>query len=246
LSLSAARVYLAPAHGSCHARAGHPRRAQALPSPGRGLRSALLRAYDRLAVLRDLFGGPLVVATVACSVVAGASGPGPIDLHTVDWNQVVLPGSVCGADHPIKLHSGYATVRSRRWPALARVYVDRGRVVYGDLNGHGRDDAALQIVCANLGGTAAGQLAFAVVVYSPGIRTPTAVGVLTPLLRSTGHHVPILMPVSVTHDRVTVTEFTYGPHDPDCCPSGQATTVWLFKAGRFRPGSTHVQRQPNK
>ena len=183
---------------------------------------------------------------LGCVVVAGAYGAGPIDLHTIDWNQAVVPGSVCGADHPIKLDTGYATVRSHRWPAVPRVYVDRGRVVYGDLNGDRRDEAALQIVCANLGGTAAGQLAFAVVVYSPGIRASAAVGVLTPVLRSSGRHVPILVPDSVTHDKVMVTEYTYGPHDADCCPTGKATTVWQFKAGTFRPASTHVQRRPNK
>jgi len=180
----------------------------------------------------------------ACVVVAGAYGAGPIDLHAIDWNKAVVPGSVCGADHPIELHTGYATVRSHRWPAVPRVSVDRGRVVYGDLNGDGRDDAALQIVCANLGGTAAGQLAFAVVVYSPGLRAPTVIGVLTAVLRSTGRHVPILVPDSIGHGKVTVTEYSYGPHDADCCPTGQATTVWQFENGTFRPASTHVQRRP--
>jgi hypothetical protein len=58
--------------------------------------------------------------------------------------------------------------------------------------------------------------------------------------------VPILVPDSITHDEVTVTEYTYGPHDADCCPTGQATTVWQFEEGTFRPASTHVQRPPNR
>jgi hypothetical protein len=187
-----------------------------------------------------------VIAYLASVAAALAHGTGPIDLRAFDWNRAVVPASVCGADHPIALHTGYATVRSRRWPAVPRVSVDRGRVVYGDLSGDGRDDAALQVVCANLGGTAAGQLAFAVVVYAPGSRAPRAVGVLTPLLRSTGTHVPILVPTSIAHDAVTVTEYTYGPHDADCCPTGHATTVWRLEDGKLRPASTRVQRPPNR
>jgi hypothetical protein len=176
--------------------------------------------------------------------VTAARGAGPIDLHRVDWNRAVLPGSVCGADHPITLHTGSATVRSRRWPGVPRVSVDRGRVVYGDLNGGGRDDAALQIVCANLGGTAAGQLAFAVVVYAPALPAPKVVGVLTPVIRTPGRHVPILVPLSIADGTVTVGEDVYGPHDGDCCPSGRARTVWRLRAGVLRPVSTVVLKTP--
>jgi hypothetical protein len=136
-------------------------------------------------------------------------------------------------------------VRSSRWPTLTQVSVDRGRVVYGDLSGDGRDAAALQIVCANLVGTAAGQLAFAVVVYLPRSRPPAAIGVLTPVLDSTGH-VPILLPTSIGHHEVIVTEYSYGPHDPDCCPTGRATTIWKLAHGAFRPASTRVIERPRR
>ena len=190
---------------------------------------------------------PLVgaLAAAACVAVAAAHAAGRPDLHTVDWNRATLPGSVCGADRPIVLHTGSATVRSHRWPAFARVSVDRGRVVYGDLNGDGRDEAALQVVCANLGGTAAGQLGFAVVVYTPGARAPRVVGVLTPTIRTPGRHVPILVPTSITRDEVTVTEYVYGPRDGDCCPSGRARAVWRLKDGALRPASTRLQKQPS-
>jgi len=185
-------------------------------------------------------------ALLACASVAGVDGADGIDLHRFDWNRAQLPGSVCGADHSIELHSGYATFDSPRWPALSPIEAARGSVVYGDLNGGGEDAAALQIVCVNLGGTAAGQLAFAVVVYSAGLRAPTELGVLTPRLRSGRNHVPILMPARITRDRVVVSELYYGPHDADCCPTGRATTVWLFKAGTFRPAPTVVQRKPDR
>ena len=117
--------------------------------------------------------------------------------------------------------------------------------MYGDLLGGGGDAAALQIVCVNLGGKAAGQLAFAVVVYTTGQQAPTVLGVLTPRLPSSGKHVPILTPAAITHDKVLLTELYYGPHDADCCPTGKAITAWRFKAGAFRPASTLVERRPD-
>jgi hypothetical protein len=191
-----------------------------------------------------LVGGWL--AALSCVWVVGAGAVGGIGLDRFDWNRALLPGSVCGVDHPIRLHSGYATAYSRRWPAVSPIEAARGRVVYGDLLGGPGDAAALQIVCVNRGGTAAGQLAFAVVVYAAGQRGPKVLGVLTPRLRSSRTHVPILTPAAITHDKVVLTEFYYGPHDADCCPTGRATTAWRFRAGAFRPASTVVQREPNR
>lgn len=153
---------------------------------------------------------------------------------------------MCGADHPIKLHSGYSDFHSRRWPGLSPIEAARGRIVYGDLNGRGSNAAALQIVCVNRGGTTAGHLAFAVVAYTGGLRAPTELGVLTPRLRSGRNHLPILAPAKITHDRVVITELYYGPRDADCCPTGQATTVWLFEAGTFRPIATVVRAKPDR
>jgi hypothetical protein len=186
-----------------------------------------------------------VLAVLACVWVVGAQAAGGIDVRRFDWNAAPVPGSVCGVGHVLRLHSGYATAYSRRWPALSPIEAARGRVVYGDLLGGGDDAAALQVVCVNRGGTAAGQLAFAVVVYAAGRRAPTVLGVLTPRLRSSASHVPILTPAAITHDRVVLTEFFYGPADADCCPTGRATTVWRFQAGRFDPVSTVVRRAPD-
>ena len=191
-----------------------------------------------------LVGGWL--AALACVWVLGAEAAGGVDVHRFDWNRALLPGSVCGVGHPLRLHSGYATAYSRRWPALSPIEAARGSVVYGDLLGGGADVAALQVVCVNLGGRAASQLAFAVVVYSAGQRAPTVLGVLTPRLRSSGKHVPILAPAAITRDRVLLTELYYGADDADCCPTGKATTLWRFTAGTFHPASTVVQQEPDR
>jgi hypothetical protein len=186
------------------------------------------------------------LVALACVSAVGANAAARIELHRFDWNGAIVPASVCGFEHPLRLRSGFATAYSRRWPALSPIEVARGHVVYGDLRS-GRDDAAaLQIVCVNRGGTAAGQLAFAVIVYSTRQRAPKALAVLRPRLRSSGSHVPILTPAAINADKVVLTEFFYGPHDADCCPTGKATTVWRLQEAMFRPASTVIQRKAKR
>jgi hypothetical protein len=104
--------------------------------------------------------------------------------------------------------------------ALSPIEAARGRVVDGDLLGREADAPTLQTVCVNRGGTAVGQLAFAVVVYSAGPRAPRVLGVLTPRVNSSGTHVPILIPSAITHDKVVLTEFFLGPHAGGVCARG--------------------------
>lgn len=186
-----------------------------------------------------------MVASVAV-VVAHAAGP--VNLRHADWADVSVPGSVCGASHAIKLHNSFAIVQSNRWPSFPRVAVGGGggHIVYGDLV-PGQTAAAMQVDCSNLGGTAAGQLAFAVVVYVAGEMAPRAIGVLTPRqLSHAGIHVPLIAPVSISSRKVVVAQFSYGPRDGDCCPSGRAKTVWAYSNGSFHAVSTDIERQPPK
>jgi hypothetical protein len=149
------------------------------------------------------------------------------------------------------LRNGSATIHSTRWPSYRRIRVDAAwsgaPVVYGDVDGDGRPEAAVRVVCSNLGGTAAGQLAFSVVVFTSGPRSPRLIGVITPRQpRTADVHVPIVGPVRITHGRVMASEAWYGPRDGDCCPSGQARTSWRYVAGQLRPGATVVLRKPRK
>ncbi|MDP9225275.1 MAG: hypothetical protein M3P18_15815 [Actinomycetota bacterium] len=187
-----------------------------------------------------------VAATYACSTGAAARVTG-IDLHRVNWRRALVPSSVCGTPRSVRMRNGYAVAASGRWPAYPRVFigVGAGAVVYGDLNGDGHDEAALQVDCANLGGTAGGQLAFAVIVYRPGVTEPVAVGVLTPQMRGDPHyHVPLVEGRTITHDKVTVSEWIYGPHDGDCCASGLARTVWHLRGRGLLAEKTTVLREP--
>ena len=52
--------------------------------------------------------------------------------------------------------------------------------MFGDLDGDGRDEAALSVVCANGGGTAGGQLAFSAVIFKAVGRSFRVIGIVTP------------------------------------------------------------------
>jgi hypothetical protein len=189
-----------------------------------------------------------VAATYALSA-SGAARVTGIDLHRVNWRRALVPASVCGSHRSVRMRNGYAVAASGRWPAYPRVFigVGAGAVVYGDLNGDGHDEAALQADCANLGGTAGGQLAFAVIVYRPGVTESVAVGVLTPQLRGNPHyHVPLLEARTITRGKVTVSEWIYGARDGDCCASGLARTVWHLHGRRLVAGKTTVLREPRR
>jgi hypothetical protein len=174
------------------------------------------------------------------------------DLHRIDWRKVVLPGAVCGSTRPIRPHAYryglqaliHSDVDLLWWnPVVVSAW---RKPVFGDLDGDGRDEAALGISCANAGGTAAGQLGFSWVVYRAVGKSLRVVGVLTtrqPLDPRTAH-VPINNVQRIERGKVVVTEAWYGPFDGDCCASGVARTVWTYARGKLRPTRTTIVRPP--
>jgi hypothetical protein len=170
------------------------------------------------------------------------------DLDAVDWRNVVLPGAACGATYPIRTRGndwGAAFVRSAVFPWWPAVVVSTDAVHYGDLDGDGRDEAVLNLNCSNAGGTAAGQLAFAAVLFAVRGRWLQSIGIVTPRqpLNPTSSHVPV-MSAELRRGSVVAHEAWYGPNDGSCCASGQARTIWLYENGRLRPAKTIVERRP--
>jgi hypothetical protein len=181
--------------------------------------------------------------------------PRSTDLHRVDWAYVTLPGSVCGASHPIHLHHHRAVVvshrwekrwRSAAWPAWPRVTVEAGwePVVYGDLDADGRDEAALVVGCSNRGGTADGFLAYSQVIFTAGKKSPQVIAVVTPRQRKRPNVGPTLLQVAIRPREVIAHEAWYGANDGTCCPSGRSTTAWRYRNGTLRPIRTVVERTP--
>jgi dipeptidyl aminopeptidase/acylaminoacyl peptidase len=178
------------------------------------------------------------------ALMAGAKVTTSLNLHKVDWANVSLPGSVCGAEHRIQLRNGNAIVNSNRWPDVPRVTVNAGwnSVVYGDVDGDGADDAALVVDCNNGGGTASGVLAYAQVIFTGGDHSPRVLGLVTPQSPTT-YGAPLLQ-IEINRGEVVAHESWYGCCDGTCCPSGRATTTWKLAKGTLLLGKTVVEKKP--
>jgi hypothetical protein len=168
------------------------------------------------------------------------------DLHRIDWRKVVLPGGVCGSSQPIRRRTHYgeayvhADVNLPWWNPVA--VSSWGRPVFGDLDGDGRDEAALHVNCDNGGGTAAGQLQFSDAVFEAHGRTLRLIGIVKlqqPLDLRAGH-VPVGFVHRIERGRITTHEAWYGPYDGTCCGSGRVGTTWDYRAGRLAPRRIRV------
>ncbi len=163
-----------------------------------------------------------------------------LNLHHVTWGNVAVPGRLCRVSGPIRLHHGAARIRHSGFGPLD---VAETGPTYGDLGG-GRQIAALQVWCSNQGGTAAGQLAEGLVVFSGAGGRLHVLGTLTPQYRPhPGHvHIPFVAVRSIGAGRIVTTEFFYTGSDADCCPSGRALTTWHWNGHSVKPGRTTIVR----
>ena len=170
------------------------------------------------------------------------------DLHKVDWANITLPGAACGATQPIQLHDGEAAIRHSVEPWWNVVVVYGGLASYGDLNGDGRDEAAVYVICSNDGGTADGQLAFADVIFGSVGKSLRVLGIITPKqpFSLSTPHVPLLGKPKIQRGKVIAYERWYGPHDGTCCPSGQVKTIWTYANGTLRASRTIIVQKPSQ
>jgi hypothetical protein len=192
------------------------------------------------------------LAALVCTA-AIASAQTTLPLQAVGWQNETLPGAVCKASSPIRLHNhiaqishtGFGDVDSFGSDAdLVRVAAAYD-VTYGRLGGVG-PAAAVDVVCSNNGGTADGQIRFADVIFSGSATGVRLVGLITPRQRHSSNvsHVPLLGKVKWVDGRIVVAEYWYGPNDPTCCASGRATTTWAYHAGQLRAVRTVVTKRP--
>jgi hypothetical protein len=171
---------------------------------------------------------------------------GTDDLRQVDWDDIALPGSVCGLGHSVQLRKGYATVPGPADGWWSVVVIQVSGESYGELVG-GLDVASVLVDCNNGGGTADGQLTFLDLVFSLSHGSLRVLGVLTPQqpLSPSASHVPLLGPGRIGHGEIVVPEFWYGPDDPTCCSTGRAKTIWVYAGGKLSAKRTIVLRQPS-
>ena len=200
--------------------------------------------------------GALVsVAALAALIGAAAvaSAQTRLSLQAVGWQNEPLPGGVCKASRPIRLHNHTAQISHTAFgnvnsfgsdPDLVRVAAAYD-VTYGKLGGVG-PAASVDAVCSNNGGTADGQIRFADVVFRGSATSVRLVGLITPRQPHSSNvsHVPLLGKVKWVHGRIVVDEYWYGPSDPTCCASGRATTTWAYRTGKLTAVRTVVTKGP--
>jgi hypothetical protein len=162
-------------------------------------------------------------------------------LRSVDWADVSVPGSVCGAGKPIRLHDGTAFTKSAVEPWWPVVEADSWvSPAYGELVG--REVAVVYIECNNGGGTADGQLGFAAVVYTLKGGVLSVIGVLAPRqpLSASIPHVPTLYRVTIRNSEVITHEAWYGPNAATAGPVELAVTFWKLSHGILVPVQTAI------
>ncbi len=165
-------------------------------------------------------------------------GPAPTDLHHMDWNSVRIPGAFCDIPGLVAFNGHTATAVSR---SFGRVQVSQSDVVYGDVDGDGRPEAALIVECDNGGDTAAGQLAFAAIAFTSHQGRLVVLGTVAPQERpSDGVHATLLADVRLLPGKVVADEHWYRSNDSTCCPSGSAVTTWTLHAGQLVPGTPDI------
>jgi hypothetical protein len=179
-------------------------------------------------------------AAVAAATIPQTAQAQAASAHSVNWGNATIPGGLCEVRGSITLHNGYAAVKQGSSFGVP-LAVFTAEVTHGYL-GHGLPVTALEIWCSRLGSTAAGQLAEGVLVFSSPAGQPHLLGTLTAQYRprSAGHIPYITVDRINTAGHVTVTEFFYRPSNPDCCPTGQAVTVWQWTGRKFIPGRTKI------
>ena len=189
-----------------------------------------------IALVTALTSAVLTVGTgTAFAQPAGHS----LNLHHVRWGNVAVPGKLCRVNGPIRLHHGDAKLRHSGFGPLD---VSEQGPTYGNL-GNGQQVAALQVWCSNQGGTAAGELAEGLVVFSGAGGRLHVLGTLTPqYYPHTRVHIPFVAVKSIGSERIVTTEFFYNSADADCCPGGRALTTWHWNGHSFKPGRTTIVR----
>ncbi|MFC9677507.1 hypothetical protein [Streptomyces sp. NPDC056949] len=178
-------------------------------------------------------------ASASSSAAASATivGSAPSDLHDVDWPKTPAPGAFCGVPKLVRFDAqGQATATSTAW---GTVHLMRGRtVLYGDTDGDHRDEAAEYLGCVD-GVTQNGQIAAAYAVYAHVGKNLAVIGTITPRKKSAAY-TTALVGLDFSPGRIVAHEKWYRSNDPQCCASGDATTVWYRHGDRLTAGTTHI------
>lgn len=158
------------------------------------------------------------------------------DLHHTKLTSIRVPATLCGTNGDFTLRNGSASgIPSRYGPLDAGT---TGKVVYGDLDSDGHDEAAIDVYCNYSGGNGVPGQGFVVITGQSG--TPTPVGVVTAQQQTPQTYGSGVERLTIFPGRTESTEDWYRPDDAHCCPSGRAHTTWTYNAGKLTPGKPRI------
>ncbi|MFK0246097.1 hypothetical protein ACIQUM_15455 [Amycolatopsis azurea] len=148
-----------------------------------------------------------------------------------DLTNATLPAGVCDSVTPVVLRSGTATVPTKdagRWIAEL---LPQAPSLRADVDGDGAENALITVGCTPEGGNASyAEVVVLTATVAGGLRS---LGILLPQKAQPQTYAPAVDKLSFSDGRLTMTELTYTPTDPHCCPTVRATTVWSWRAGKF-------------
>ena len=156
----------------------------------------------------------------------------PSDLRAADLTDVPVPASACAADEDFAPDGGF------RREGTEATSTTSGKPVYGDLDGDGNDEAALDFLCRPDGGRLVIDQGYVIVSGTSG--TPAVVGVVSSRYRP-DEQPGVVDSVTLGANEITATEQWFQAQDPVCCPSGRATTVWTYDGGQLTPEEPQVR-----
>ncbi|MFC8520145.1 hypothetical protein [Streptomyces sp. NPDC057257] len=181
----------------------------------------------------------------------GSTKPAPsLNLHTVDWRNAQIPGTLCRSSGPISLHDGFASNVPSTFdgpePNMAQdVSADVKKVAYGDLTGDGKDEAALPVLCMNHDSTAAGQTAMGILIFDGSSNRLHLLGTLVGQQRRSGeppNFLEVRQMAYATVGKVVAVESFYAPTDYNSCPTGRARDTWVYKNGQLKVAGSEDAR----
>lgn len=158
------------------------------------------------------------------------------DLHRSKLTSVRVPAALCGTSGDFTLRNGSASgIPSRYGPLDAGT---TGKVVYGDLDGDGHDEAAIDVYCNYSGGNGVPGQGYVIITGQGG--KPAPLGVVTAQRQTPQTFTSAVETIAISHNRIEATEDWYHPDDADCCPSGRAHTTWTYSPGKLTPGKPRI------
>ena len=168
----------------------------------------------------------------------GLAAAAPTDIRAVDFGEVAPPGSACAEGLRFTPPAAIPVARGRS-PVLdigrvTRLEVDPN-VAYGDLDGDGRDEAVVHVVCTY--GANGAEDTVHVWAQARAGRTVHVASLTEPPRSITGPLPPAVEDVAVDGRQVEVTWTQYVAGDRNCCPSRLTTVTYeLDGAGLDRVG----------